>query len=165
MFCRACGKQIEADARFCRFCGKSQAEGPAAGSAGPGAKAATGSGSKTQLDDMLGGMGLERWLRRVFPRHHLQDEITHFVTIAAIVIGVVGFLLALRRGAITPAGERRPTGGMRRRSPPQRNSRPLGSRLWSSAELGGGRFGRLLWRLGHLPLDLVFVFTHGCTSQ
>ena len=95
MFCRACGKQIEADARFCRFCGKSLAEGPAAGSAGPGAKAATGSGSKTQLDDMLGGMGLERWLRRVFPRHHLQDEITHFLTIAAIVIGVAGFLLAL----------------------------------------------------------------------
>src|SRR6266851_7445967 len=60
-----------------------------------------------------------------------------------------------RRGAITPAGERRPTGGMRRRSPPQRNSRPLGSRLWSSAELGGGRFGRLLWRLGHLPPDPV----------
>lgn len=95
MFCRACGKQIEADARFCRFCGKSQAEGPGAASAGPGAKAATGSGSKTRLDDTLGGMGLERWLRRVFPRHHLQDEITHFLTIAGIVIGVVGFLLAL----------------------------------------------------------------------
>ena len=95
MFCRACGKQIEADARFCRFCGKSQAEGPAAALAGPAAKAATGSGSKTRLEDMRGGMGLERWLRRVFPRHHLQDEITHFLTIAAIVIGVVGFLLAL----------------------------------------------------------------------
>jgi hypothetical protein len=40
-------------------------------------------------------MGLERWVRRVFPRHHLQDEITHFLSIAAIVIGVVGFLLAL----------------------------------------------------------------------
>ena len=84
MFCRACGKQIEADSRFCRFCGKGQAGGPAAASGGPGAKLATGSGST-----------LERRLRQVFPRHHLQDEITHFLTMAAIVIGVVGFVLAL----------------------------------------------------------------------
>jgi hypothetical protein len=84
VFCRACGKQIEADSRFCRFCGKSQAEGPAAAPGGPGAKVATSSGS-----------GLERRLRQVFPRHHLQDEITHFLTMAAIVIGVVGFVLAL----------------------------------------------------------------------
>ena len=84
MFCRACGKQIEADARFCRFCGKSQAEGPAAASGGPGAKVGTSSGSR------LAGR-----LRQVFPRHHLQDEITHFLTMAAIVLGVVGFVLAL----------------------------------------------------------------------
>ncbi len=84
MFCRACGKQIEADARFCRFCGKSQADGTVAAKPGPGAK--LGSGTRS---------GLEQRLRLVFPRHHLQDEITHFLTIAAIVIGVVGFLLAL----------------------------------------------------------------------
>lgn len=84
MFCGACGKLIEADARFCRFCGKAQAEGPVAPKPGPGAKLRTGSGS-----------GLERRLRQVFPRHHLQDEITHFLTMAAIVIGVVGFGLAL----------------------------------------------------------------------
>jgi hypothetical protein len=40
-------------------------------------------------------LGLEQWLRHVFPRHHLQDEITHFLTMAAVVIGLVGFLLAL----------------------------------------------------------------------
>ena len=83
MFCRACGKQIEADARFCRFCGKSQADGPVAARP-PGAKLGTSSGS-----------ALGRRLRQVFPRHHLQDEITHFLTIVALVIGVVGFLLAL----------------------------------------------------------------------
>jgi len=84
VFCRACGKQIEADARFCRFCGKSQADGPVAARPGPGAQLGTPAGS-----------ALERRLRQVFPRHHLQDEISHFLTMAAIVIGVVGFLLAL----------------------------------------------------------------------
>lgn len=84
MFCRTCGKQIEEGSRFCRFCGKSQAEGPAPAGSAP----SKGSAARP-------GTGLEHRIRQVFPRHHLQDEITHFLTIAAMVIGVVGFLLAL----------------------------------------------------------------------
>ena len=82
MFCRACGKQIEEGARFCRFCGKAQADGRsgAFSGSGPGAQSASSLGQR---------------VRQLFPRHHLQDEITHFLTIAAMVIGVVGFLIAL----------------------------------------------------------------------
>ena len=82
MFCRACGKQIEEGARFCRYCGKAQADGPsrAFSGSGPGARSASSLGQR---------------VRQLFPRHHLQDEITHFLTIAAMVIGVVGFLIAL----------------------------------------------------------------------
>lgn len=83
VFCRACGRQIEEDSRFCRFCGKAQAGGPGAASAGPAGQAAPP------------GTRFTRRLRQVFPRHHLQDEITHYLTIAAMVIGVVGFLIAL----------------------------------------------------------------------
>lgn len=82
MFCRACGRQIEEGARFCRFCGKSQVEGPV------GSKQASAPGSRS-------GSRLGLRMRQIFPRHHLQDEITHFLTIAAMVIGVVGFLIAL----------------------------------------------------------------------
>jgi hypothetical protein len=80
LFCRACGKQIEEDSRFCRFCGTSQADGPTAAAANPAPRA---------------GNRFERRVRQVFPRHHLQDEITHYLLIAAMVIGVVGFLIAL----------------------------------------------------------------------
>lgn len=79
VFCRACGKQIEGGARFCRFCGRSQVDGPGA---------ATGSSPAA-------GPSLGQRFRQIFPRHHWQDEITHFLTIAAMVIGVAGFLIAL----------------------------------------------------------------------
>lgn len=80
MFCRACGKQIEEGARFCPYCGKAQVGGPGAAV----------SGSPPPPRSTLG-----QRVRQLFPRHHLQDEITHFLTIAAMVIGVVGFLIAL----------------------------------------------------------------------
>jgi fatty acid desaturase len=79
VFCRACGKQIEEGARFCRFCGKSQVEGP---------------GAATRSSPAAGPT-LGQRVRQVFPRHHWQDEITHFLTITAMVIGVAGFLIAL----------------------------------------------------------------------
>jgi hypothetical protein len=82
VFCRACGKQIEEGARFCRFCGKSQADGPVSASA-------------RTTKPGRSGTRLERRIRQIFPRHHLQDEVTHFLTIAAMVIAVVGFLIAL----------------------------------------------------------------------
>jgi hypothetical protein len=80
VFCRECGRSIEADAHFCRFCGKSQAD-PVAGSApGPSHAGPTGA-------------GLEHWLRQLFPRHHLQDEFMHIGTIAAFLMGLIGFVL------------------------------------------------------------------------
>jgi hypothetical protein len=79
-FCRECGRPIEADARFCRFCGKSQADPvPGATSASPHPAPA--------------GAGLEHWLRQLFPRHHLQDEFMHIGTIAAFLMALIGFVL------------------------------------------------------------------------
>jgi hypothetical protein len=75
-----CGRPIEADARFCRFCGRSQAD-PVAGSA----SASSNPGPA--------GAGLEHWLRQLFPRHHLQDEFMHIGTIAAFLMALIGFVL------------------------------------------------------------------------
>jgi hypothetical protein len=84
VFCRSCGKTIEEGARFCRFCGKSQAE-PVAGSASAGSSAAPARHHS--------GFSLERSLRQLFPRHHLQDEFTHIGTIAAFLMLLIGFVL------------------------------------------------------------------------
>jgi hypothetical protein len=81
VFCRECGRPIEADAHFCRFCGKSQAD-PVAGST-PAASSHPGPA----------GAGLEHWLRQLFPRHHLQDEFMHIGTIAAFLMALIGFVL------------------------------------------------------------------------
>lgn len=81
VFCRECGRPIEADAHFCRFCGKSQAD-PVAGST---TAAASHPGPA--------GAGLEHWLRQLFPRHHLQDEFMHIGTIAAFLMALIGFVL------------------------------------------------------------------------
>ncbi|HXN03065.1 MAG TPA: zinc ribbon domain-containing protein [Candidatus Dormibacteraeota bacterium] len=83
VFCRECGRPIEADARFCRFCGKSQAD-PVAGSASTSSHAGSTGPS---------GVGLENWLRQLFPRHHLQDEFMHIGTIAAFLMALIGFVL------------------------------------------------------------------------
>src|ERR1700730_16071387 len=83
VFCRECGRPIEAYARFCRFCGKPQAA-PAAGSA----STASHSGPTGPT-----GAGLEHWLRQLFPRHHLQDEFMHIGTIAAFLMALIGFVL------------------------------------------------------------------------
>src|ERR1700737_1494041 len=83
VFCRECGRPIEADARFCRFCGKSQAA-PGAGAPSP-ASAFCSAGPA--------GAGLEHWLRELFPRHHLQDEFMHIGTIAAFLMALIGFVL------------------------------------------------------------------------
>jgi len=80
VFCRECGRPIEADAHFCRFCGKSQAD-PVAGSA------------STAPSRDPAGAGVEQWLRQLFPRHHLQDEFMHVGTIAAFLMALIGFVL------------------------------------------------------------------------
>jgi len=80
VFCRECGRPIEADARFCRFCGKSQAD-PVAGS------------TSTSSHPGPIGAGLEERLRQLFPRHHLQDEFMHIGTIAAFLMALIGFVL------------------------------------------------------------------------
>ena len=84
VFCRSCGKSIEAGARFCRFCGKSQVD-TAAGSASA-ASSSTPARRST-------GAGLEQRLRQIFPRHHLQDEFTHVGTIAAFLMALIGFVV------------------------------------------------------------------------
>lgn len=81
VFCRECGRPIEADAHFCRFCGKSQAD-PVAGST---------SAAPTQAAPA--GAGVEQRLRQLFPRHHLQDEFMHVGTIAAFLMALIGFVL------------------------------------------------------------------------
>jgi len=86
--CRECGKPIEADARFCRFCGKSQAD-PASGAAGFGRTPAS-VGSRP---------GLEARLQQLFPRHHLQDDFMYIGGIAAFFMALIGFVL----GFFTPA--------------------------------------------------------------
>jgi hypothetical protein len=80
VFCRECGRPIEADAHFCRFCGKSQAD-PVAGS------------TSTAPNRGPAGAGLEHRLRQLFPRHHLQDEFMHIGTIAAFLMALIGFVL------------------------------------------------------------------------
>ena len=92
VLCRSCGKQIEADARFCRYCGTAQAEptsGATAAATGP-----TASPAATGTRPARGG-GLEERLRRLFPRHHLQDEFMHLATIVAFVIAVIGFIFGM----------------------------------------------------------------------
>jgi zinc ribbon protein len=81
VFCRECGRPIEADAHFCRFCGRSQAD-PVAGST-----------ATTSTLSSPAGAGLEHRLRQLFPRHHLQDEFMHIGTIAAFLMAVIGFVL------------------------------------------------------------------------
>jgi len=101
MFCRSCGKSIEAGARFCRFCGKSQTE-PVAASARSSASAAssgTAESSASPASHSTGAAGLEHRLRQIFPRHHLQDEFMHLGTIAAFFMALIGFVL----GFFTPA--------------------------------------------------------------
>jgi hypothetical protein len=39
------------------------------------------------------GSGVERWLRQLFPRHHLQDEFMHIGTIAAFLMALIGFVV------------------------------------------------------------------------
>jgi hypothetical protein len=80
VFCRECGRPIEADAHFCRFCGKSQAD-PVAGP------------TSTAPSRAPAGAGLEHRLRQLFPRHHLQDEFMHIGTIAAFLMALIGFVL------------------------------------------------------------------------
>jgi zinc ribbon protein len=90
-FCRACGKPIEADARFCRFCGKPQADRSTTAAATPASSAApstAASHSRGQSTD-----GLERSLRELFPRHHLQDDFMHVGSIAAFFMALIGFVL------------------------------------------------------------------------
>ncbi|HEX3629679.1 MAG TPA: zinc ribbon domain-containing protein [Candidatus Dormibacteraeota bacterium] len=88
-FCRECGKPIEADARFCRFCGKPQAEQSAS------ATPTTSRSQPVRAGRPAAGAtdGLERRLRQLFPRHHLQDEFVHVGTIAAFFMAVIGFVL------------------------------------------------------------------------
>src|SRR3979490_2457311 len=91
VFCRECGRPIEADAHFCRFCGKSQAD-PMAGSASafpPPHTRPAGAGAARRPPAPTpppAGAGLERWLQQLFPRHHLQDEFMHIGTIAAFLM-------------------------------------------------------------------------------
>ncbi len=83
VFCRQCGKEIEAGARFCRFCGAAQVV------AREGAPAGRSPTTPSRI---------ERRLRHLFPRHHLQDDFMHIATIAAMVIAVVGFIVGLFPG-------------------------------------------------------------------
>jgi hypothetical protein len=89
-FCRACGKPIEADARYCRFCGKPQTDREAAAASASGAPR-TGRIDPRQANARRDG--LEQRLRELFPRHHLQDEFMHIGTITAFFMGLIGFVL------------------------------------------------------------------------
>lgn len=92
VFCHECGKPIESDARFCRFCGKAQTDRV-------GVSAAASTTSSPTRPASQASDGLESWLRKLFPRHHLQDEFVHIGTIAAFFMALIGFLL----GFFTPA--------------------------------------------------------------
>jgi hypothetical protein len=94
VFCRECGKAIEADARYCRFCGKSQAEksgSNASPSPGPAPRSSPPASSARPAP--RAGEGLEAWLRQLFPRHPLQDEFMHVGTIATFLMALIGFVL------------------------------------------------------------------------
>jgi hypothetical protein len=92
VFCRECGKAIEADARYCRFCGKSQAE-RSGSSASPGPTPRSAPPASSARPAPRAGEGLEAWLRQLFPRHPLQDEFMHVGTIATFLIALIGFVL------------------------------------------------------------------------
>ena len=96
MFCRSCGKSIEAGARFCRFCGKAQVE-PVAGAAPSTSRSSSAASSSaspsTAPPRRRSGPGVEQRLAQLFPRHHLQDEFTHLGTIAAFLMALIGFVL------------------------------------------------------------------------
>lgn len=94
VYCRECGKAIEADARFCRFCGKSQAGGP--GRAAEVGMVGVGSSRPAPVGSRRGAspsFDLEGRLRRVFPRHPDQDEFMHIGSIAALLMALIGFVL------------------------------------------------------------------------
>jgi zinc ribbon protein len=91
VFCRSCGKQIEADARFCRYCGTRQSEPVAGGAAAASSPGVTGPAASGPARSG----GLESRLRHLFPRHHLQDEFMHLATIVAFVIAVIGFIFGM----------------------------------------------------------------------
>ncbi|HYM97923.1 MAG TPA: zinc ribbon domain-containing protein [Candidatus Sulfotelmatobacter sp.] len=93
MFCRSCGKEIEPDARFCRFCGTAR-EDPAAARPGIADPAPVGASGAAGARSSSGG-GLEARLRHLFPRHHLQDEFMHLGTIVALVVAVIGFIFGM----------------------------------------------------------------------
>jgi hypothetical protein len=90
-FCRECGKPIETGARFCRFCGKSQAD--------PASAVAPGAAAPSTRRSRAATTGLEDRLQQLFPRHPLQDEFMHIGTIAAFFMALIGFVL----GFFTPA--------------------------------------------------------------
>jgi hypothetical protein len=92
VFCRSCGKQIESDARFCRYCGTRQAEAGAGAVSSPGV---TAPGRAQGQAAARPRGGLERRLRHLFPRHHLQDEFMHLATIVAFVMAVIGFIFGM----------------------------------------------------------------------
>lgn len=105
MYCRSCGKQIEADSAFCRYCGTGQDP------ANAGQPATTGTGVMDPVTPNPGAGGppaprgsLESRLRHLFPRHHLQDEFMHLATIVAFVIAVVGFLFGFLSYALPVGG-------------------------------------------------------------
>jgi zinc ribbon protein len=92
VFCRECGKAIEAEARFCRFCGKSQVDKPGASASPASAPRSTPPASSARTAPSAAD-GLETWLRQLFPRHQLQDEFMHVGLIATFLLALIGFVL------------------------------------------------------------------------
>jgi hypothetical protein len=90
--CANCGKPIEADARFCRFCGKAQGDRGVAPRPIPPRAAAPG----PRRGDPAGSpraQSLEERLRQLFPRAALQDELMQIGSIAAFFMLLIGFVL------------------------------------------------------------------------